>query len=155
MEPLNIDFSDSVTLSGKLKFLGIMMVIIGFAGVAYCIIDRSFGFTLYLCLFYLLYGIAMLTPYPYRISNKNKPFFKVDELAVEYRVTPFSVPKREEWRNITGITIKPRALYLNTTDGRKKKINLNWISHRNVLIIKQTMRDYATAKELDVFLINA
>lgn len=154
MDPLYIDFSDSASLSSKLKFMGITMSILGFAGVAFCIIDKSFGFTLYLCLFYLLYGIAMLTPYPYRISNKNKPFIKIDDAVVEYRTTPFSSPKKEEWKNITGITIKPRALYLETADNGKKKINLNWISHKNVLVIKQTMRDYATSKGLEVFLIN-
>lgn len=155
MEPLYIDFSDSVTLSGKLKFLGIMMSIIGLAGVTYCIVDRSFGLTIYLCLFYFLYGVAMLTPYPYRISNKNKPFFKVDESAIEYRITPFSFSKKEEWNNITGITIKPRSLYLNTVDGNKKKMDLNWISHRNVLLIKQTLKEYATSKGLELFLINS
>lgn len=154
MEPLYIDFSDSVSLSGKLKFSGILMSIIGFAGVAICIIDKTFGLTFYINLFWLFYGIVMLTPFPYRTSTKNKPFIKVDGSTIEYRTAPFTFPKKEEWKNVTGITIKPRALYLETSDS-KKKIDLNWISHRNVLVIKQTMRDYATAKGLEVFLINA
>lgn len=155
MEPLYIDFSDSITLTGKLKFIGVLMSVFGLAGVIFCIFDNSFGLSFYLCLFYLIYGFAILSPYPYRISTKNKPFIKVDESTIEFRITPFSYTKTEEWKNIKGITIKPRALYLNTSDGKKKKMNLNWISHRNVLTIKQTMRDYASSKGLEVFIINA
>ena len=154
MEPLYIDFSDSASLSGKLKLLGILMSIIGLAGVVFCIFDESYGLTLYLCLFYLLYGIAMLTPYPYRITIKNKPFIKIDDLTVEYRTAPFSIQRKEEWKNVTSLTIKPRALYLEKSDGKRIKVNLNWISHRSVLVIKQTMRDYATSKGLEVFIIN-
>jgi hypothetical protein len=154
MEPLYIDFSDSVSLSGKLKFLGILMSIIGLAGTTICIISKTFGITFYINLFWLFYGIAMLTPYPYRISTMNKPFFKVDEESVEFRTTPFSFPKKEDWQNITGITIKLQSLYLDTKDGKKKKINLNWISSRNALLIKQTMRDFAASKNLEVHLIN-
>lgn len=155
MEPLYIDFSDSVSLSGKLKIMGTMMSFIGLVGVIICFISNTFGFSLYISLFWLIYGIAMLTPYPYRISRMNKPFIKVDDSIIEYRTALFSSPKKEEWKNLTGITIKPRALYLETADSKKKKIDLNWISHRNVLLIKQTMRDYATSKGLEVFLINA
>ena len=154
MEPLYIDFSDSASLSGKLKFLGISMSIIGLAGVVFCILDKSYGLTLYLCLFYLLYGVAMLTPYPYRISTKNKPFIKIDELTIEFRTAPFSFTKKEEWKSVSSLTLKPRALYLGTSDNRKIKINLSWISHKSVLVIKQTMKDYATSKGLEVFIIN-
>ncbi len=154
MEPLYIDFSDSASLSGKLKFLGISMSVIGLAGVVFCILDKSYGLTLYLCLFYLLYGVAMLTPYPYRISTKNKPFIKIDELTIEFRTAPFSFTKKEEWKNVSSLTIKPRALYLGTSDNRKIKINLSWISNRSVLVIKQTMKDYAASKGLEVFIIN-
>lgn len=155
MEPLHIDFSDSATLSGKLKFMGITMFIIGLAGVVFCLVEKTYGFTLYLCLFYLIYGAALLTPYPYRISTKNKSFIKIDDVTIEYRITPFSLPKREDWKNLTGITIKPKSLYLETTDNKRRKINLSWISHRNVLLIKQAMRDYASSKNLKVYLINA
>lgn len=154
MEPLYLDFSDSAYLSGRLRFLGILMSVLGLISTAICILGKTYGISFFISLFWLLYGIAMLTPYPYRISVKNKPFFKVDENSIEYRTTPFSLPKKEEWGNITSLTIKLRALYIDTKDNRKRKISLNWVSFRNALIIKQTMRDYATSKGVEVFLIN-
>ncbi|RPH30088.1 MAG: hypothetical protein EHM93_16235 [Bacteroidales bacterium] len=154
MEPLYIDFSDSDSLSGKLKFMGITMTLIGLASTIFCLFDGSSGFFLYISLFWLIYGIAMLTPYPYRISTHNKPFIKVDDTVIEFRTTPFSLPKKEAWQTVSCLTIKPRSLYLETADNRRVKINLSWISHRNVLVIKQTMRDYAASKGLEVIILN-
>ena len=154
MEPLYIDFSDSETLSGILRFMGISMSVIGLASTVFCLFDASSGLFLYISLFWLLYGIIMLTPYPYRISTRNKPFFKIDDSYIEYRTTPYSPPKKEAWHNITSLILKPRALYLETSSGRKIKISLSWISHRSVLVIKQAMKDYATSKDLEVFVIN-
>jgi hypothetical protein len=96
----------------------------------------------------------MLTPYPYRISTHNKPFIKVDDTVIEFRTTPFSLTKKETWQTLSCLTIKPRSLYLETADSRSVKINLSWISHRNVLVIKQAMRDYAASKGLEVLIIN-
>lgn len=155
MEPLYIDFSDSVSLSGKTKFVGILMSILGFVGGMFCIVEKSYGLPFYLILFYLVWGVFMLTPYPYRITSKNKPFIKIDDSVIEYRTAPFSFPKKEDWKNIVSVTIKPHSLTLDTKFNQKRKINLNWISQRNTFLIKQTMREYATSKDLDVFLINA
>lgn len=155
MEPLYIDFSDSDSLSGKLKFMGVTTSLIGLIGIIFSIYGNTFGFYFYMQLFLLFYGLVMLTPYPYRISTKNKPFIKIDDSTIEYRTTPFSSPNKENWKNITGITIKPRALFLDTADNKRKKINLNWVSHRNTLMIKQTLKEYATSKGLELFLINS
>ena len=97
----------------------------------------------------------MLTPYPYRITSRNKPFIKIDELVVEYKTAPFSFPRKEEWQNVTDVTIKPHSLILEIKGNQKKKITLSWISQRNALIIKQTMREYANSKGINVFLINS
>jgi len=155
MEPLYIDFSDSVSLSSKTKFVGILMSILGLLGCLIGVIDNSYGLTFYITLFYLLWGIFMLTPYPYRISSKNKPYIKIDESVIEYKTAPFSFPKKEEWQNITDVTIKAHALILDTKSNQKKKITLSWISQRNALIIKQTIREYANSKGINVFLINS
>ncbi|HCT29215.1 MAG TPA: hypothetical protein DIW31_00415 [Bacteroidales bacterium] len=155
MEPLYIDFSDSVSLSGKTKFVGILMSALGLIGSVFCIVEKSYGLSFYLILFYLVWGVFMLTPYPYRITSRNKPFIKIDDSVVEYRTAPFSYPRKEEWKNISSVTIKPHSLILETNDSQKRKVTLNWISQRNVLLIKQTIREYATLKDLDVFLINS
>ncbi len=154
MEPLYIDFSDSVSLSGKTKFLGILMCILGVVGITFCLIDGSYGLPFYLILFYLVWGVFMLTPYPYRITSRNKPFIKIDEKVIGYRTAPFSIPKSEDWVNISDITIKPHSIFLEIKGGQRKKINLSWISRRNELIIKQTIREIATEKGINVFLIN-
>lgn len=155
MEPLYIDFSDSVSLSGKTKFVGILMSILGLVGFVFCVVEKSYGLPFYLILFYLVWGVFMLTPYPYRITSKNKPFIKIDDTMVEYRTAPFSTPKKEGWKNIVSITIKPHSITFDTKSNQKKKISLSWISQRNTLLIKQTIREYATAKDLNVYLINS
>ncbi len=149
MDSLYLDFSDTDSLSGRQKFLGILFAFIGFLGTVICFVDQTFGYLFYLNLFWLLYGVAMLTPYPYRISTKNKPFFKVDIIAIEYKTTPFTVrSKRIEWKDINSITLKPRILYVEKANGRKAKISLHWISFKNVIIIKQAISDFASSKGL-------
>ncbi|MHC1702311.1 MAG: hypothetical protein AB9846_00255 [Tenuifilaceae bacterium] len=149
MDSLYLDFSDTDSLSGRQKFLGILFAFIGFLGTMICFVDQTFGYLFYLNLFWLFYGVAMLTPYPYRISTKNKPFFKVDNNAIEYKTTPFTIrPKRIEWSDISSITLKPRILYVESISGKKIKISLNWISFKNVIIIKQAVSDYASSKGL-------
>lgn len=155
MEPLFIDFSDSDTLSGKLKFMGVTTSLVGLIGVIFCISGNAYGYFFYTFLFLFLYGLLMLTPYPYRISTKNKPFIKIDDINIEYRTTPFSSPRKEEWKNISSIIFKPRSIFLETTDNKKKKINLSWISTRNILVIEQSMKDYAASKGLEIFLFRA
>jgi hypothetical protein len=149
MESLYIDFSDTDSLSGRQKFLGILFAFIGFLGVVICFVDNTFGYLFFINLFWLVYGVAMLTPYPYRISTKNKPFIKVDSDSIEFKTTPFTVrSKRIEWNDIGSITFKPRILYVEKLSGKKVKISLHWISFKNVIIIKQAISDFASSKGL-------
>ncbi len=154
MEPLYIDFSDSVSLSAKTRFVGGLMFIIGLIGTILCIIEGSFGFSFFLTLTYTIWGVFMFTPLLNRLTSRNKPFIKIDNSTIDYRTTPFSFPKKEEWTNITDVTIKSHSIFLETKSGQKKKINLNWISRRNELIIKQSIREIANEKGINVFLIN-
>jgi hypothetical protein len=155
METLYIDFSDSASLSGRLKFLGITTAFIGLIGSIICITNKTFDFFFYTQVFLFIYGLFMLTPYPYRISTKNKPFFKVDENSIEFRTTPFSQPKKENWNEVTGIIIKPRMMILETTSGKKVRINLNWISRKNIMVIAQSIKEFATSKGIKIFLFSA
>lgn len=155
METLYIDFSDSASLSGRLKFLGITTAFIGLIGSIICIANKTYDFIFYTQVFLFIYGIFMLTPYPHRISTKNKPFFKVDDESIVFRTTPFSTSKKESWSNVTGIIIKPRALFLETVDGKKVKINLNWVSRKNIMTIAQAIKEFATSKGIKIFLFSA
>ena len=155
METFFIDFSDSASLSGRLKFLGITTAFIGLIGSILCIANKSYDFIFYTQVFLFVYGIFMLTPYPHRISTKNKPFFKVDDESIEFRTTPFSIPKKEIWNNVTGIIIKPRVMLLETSEGKKVKINLNWISRKNIMMISQSIKEFATSKGIKIFLFSA
>lgn len=155
METLYIDFSDSASLSGRLKFLGITTAFIGLVGSIICIVNKTYDFIFYTQIFLFIYGIFMLTPYPHRISTKNKPFFKIDDESIEFRTTPFSSPKRVIWANVTGIIIKPRILFLETIDSKKVKINLNWISRKSIMTIAQSIKEFATSKGIKIFLFSA